>query len=473
MLARLSDRLAAFFRATAPDPFVIAVLLTLATIGLALARTDAALPEILRAWAGMGAGDPTRLTGSGVWSLLGFAMQMCLVLVTGHVLASSAPVAWALSRLAALPRSGAQGAALVAGVSVALGSLHWGLGLIGGAFAARRVGQSLASRGIAAHYPLLAACGYLCMMIWHGGFSGTAPLSASTRAGLVTSLGASAAESIDPIPLSRTLFGTLNLVVTGGLIVIVPLLAALLHPRAGAAVQGVERFAPERPPAAPPANADDRPGLIPRVLENTPAVNIVLAAMIGWWAWRYYLPGAGQRSGIHSLSLDALNLTMLMLGLLLHATPRRFIAAVEDAAGGCAGIIIQFPLYAGIMGIMRDTGLAADLADSIAASSTAATLPLFTFLAAGVVNLFVPSGGGQWAIQGPIALDAARSLGVPPERMVMAIAYGDQITNMLQPFWALPLLAITGVKARDIIGYTALVMIAGMLWIGVWLVVLG
>lgn len=157
-------------------------------------------------------------------------------------------------------------------------------------------------------------------------------------------------------------------------------------------------------------------------------------------------------------------MTMLMLGLLLHGTPRRYVRAVEQAASGCAGIILQFPLYAGIMGLMAGSGLTAQMASAIADTSSPTTLPLFTFVSAGVVNLFVPSGGGQWAVQGPIAMHAAADAGVNPAKMVMAVAYGDQLTNMLQPFWALPLLAITGVKARDIVGYTAIVMVVAAAW---------
>jgi short-chain fatty acids transporter len=154
-----------------------------------------------------------------------------------------------------------------------------------------------------------------------------------------------------------------------------------------------------------------------------------------------------------------------MLGLALHGTPARYVRAVDDAARGCAGIILQFPLYAGIMGMMHQSGLTAQIAAGLSAQASATTLPLYTFASAGVVNLFIPSGGGQWGVQGPIAVQAALEAGVEPAKMVMAVAYGDQLTNMLQPFWALPLLAITGVRARDIVGYTAVLMILAGLWL--------
>ncbi len=146
-----------------------------------------------------------------------------------------------------------------------------------------------------------------------------------------------------------------------------------------------------------------------------------------------------------------------------------YVRAVEKAAAGTAGIILQFPLYAGIMGIMAATGLTAQFAVSLAGLGDGGLLTLTTFFSAAVVNIFVPSGGGQWAIQGPIAVRAALDAGLDPARMVMAVAYGDQLTNMLQPFWALPLLAITRVAARDIVGYTAVAMIVGAIWIAVGL----
>jgi short-chain fatty acids transporter len=312
--------------------------------------------------------------------------------------------------------------------------------------------------------------------VWHGGLSGSAPLTVTTLKDIQGTLGPAASLLPEPIPLSRTIFSPMNLVITGGLLLLVPVVMGMMARRVDsargpdAAPAGTSDPSPRLPvpsPAPDPAAHADRPGWFPRLLENTPIVNLLLAAFIGAWAWRYYWPAEGP-SGVRTLGLDAVNLTMLMAGLLLHGTPRRFLAAVDEAARGCGGIIVQFPLYAGIMGMMVSSGLAKVIAEGIAGAATPGTLPFLTFLAACVVNFFVPSGGGQWAVQGPIALDAARSLGVDPARVVLAVAYGDQLTNMLQPFWALPLLAITGAKARDIVGYTAVAMTVGGAWIGAW-----
>jgi short-chain fatty acids transporter len=461
MLSRIGDRIARLFRASAPDPFVLAVALTALTLILALAigrQSDGSRWGILDI-AGFWSAD------AGVWAFLKFSMQMCLILVTGHALASSPPMARAIDALARLPRTGAQACFLVALVAATLGVLNWGLGLIAGALIAREVGRSLDRRGIRAHYPIIAASGYVGIMVWHGGFSGTAPLKMTTMPDAIDILGVDLATSIGVVPLTRTILAPLNLVVTGGLVALACVVMALLHPRrenTGAAFEPFSAFHPDPAPSTP-RGAEDK-GALPRLLEDTPIVSVFLIALIALWAWRFYFPSGGP-SGITSLSPNTVNLTMLMLGLAFHGTPMRYAEAVGDAATGCAGIILQFPLYAGIMGMMSASGLTDQLATAIAGSGGATALPVYTFLSAGVINIFIPSGGGQWGVQGPIAMQSALDAGVAPARMVMAVAYGDQLTNMLQPFWALPLLAITGVRARDIVGYTAVLMVLATVWV--------
>ncbi len=452
MLAALGQRISAAFKATAPDPFVLAILLTALTFFLVLGRTDSSPTDIVAYWS-----NPD----TGVWRFLGFSMQMCLILVTGHALAASPPAQRLLATLSNLPKTPAQGAALVALVAATLGVLNWGLGLVGGALIARDVGRALQKQNIRAHYPLLAASGYVGLLVWHGGFSGTAPLKVTTAAELADIL--PPGIQLAPIPITQTILSPLNLVATGGLIILFPLVMALLTPNKEADREPITDFIPETKPTTP--QPESNKPFLPRLLEDTPIVTILLVALIGAWAVSYYFPGRDTPSGVLSLTPNTVNLTMLMLGLALHATPARYVRAVDDAARGCAGIMLQFPLYAGIMGMMHQSGLTQQLAVSLSQNANATTLPIYTFLSAGIVNLFIPSGGGQWGVQGPIAVQAALDAGVPVPKMVMAVAYGDQLTNMLQPFWALPLLAITGVKARDIVGYTAVVMILAGAWL--------
>ncbi len=451
MLAALGERISAGFRATAPDPFVLAVLLTAATFLLVLGLTDSGASDIVGYWS-----DPN----AGVWRFLGFSMQMCLILVTGHALAASPPVRRVLAAASGLPKSPAQGAALVAFVAAALGVLNWGLGLVGGALLARDVGRSLEARGVRAHYPLLAASGYVGLLVWHGGFSGTAPLKVTNDAEIADIL--PAGLNLAPIDLTQTVLSPMNLVATGGLLIIAPLVMALMTPKSEDAREPASAFGVND---EEPVRESGGKAALPRLLEDTPIVTVILVALIGAWALGYYFPGGDEPSGARSLTPNTVNLTMLMLGLILHGTPARYARAVEDAARGCAGIMLQFPLYAGIMGMMHESGLTARLAQALSEGASETTLPLYTFVSAGIVNLFIPSGGGQWGVQGPIAVEAALASGVPVPKMVMAVAYGDQLTNMLQPFWALPLLAITGARARDIVGYTAVLMVIAGAWL--------
>ena len=175
--------------------------------------------------------------------------------------------------------------------------------------------------------------------------------------------------------------------------------------------------------------------------------------------------------GSITLSLNVVNLIFLTLGIIFHGTPISYVNAITDAAKSAGGIILQFPFYAGIMGIMTATGptgqsLAGAISDFFVNISNQTTFPLFTFLSAGIVNFFVPSGGGQWAVQAPIVMPAGNALGVSPAVSAMAIAWGDAWTNMLQPFWALPALGIAGLGARDIMGYCAIVLIVTGIIIG-------
>ncbi len=156
-----------------------------------------------------------------------------------------------------------------------------------------------------------------------------------------------------------------------------------------------------------------------------------------------------------------INLLLFSLAIIFHKNVFSFLKAIDKAIGGASGILIQFPLYFGIMGIMRSSGLVTDISGFFVEISNETTYPIFTFLSAGLVNIFVPSGGGQWAVQGPIIVQAASDLGISLPKSIMALAYGDQLTNMLQPFWALPLLGITGLKAKEILPYTLFLMVIG------------
>ena len=457
MIARLGLLISGVFRRIMPDPFVLAVLLTFLVAALALVLTPTSPGAVISSWA----------SDAGFWSLLKFAMQMALILVTGHAVASSPPVARLLRRLADRPSTQRGAVALVTVLACATGMINWGLGLIVGAVAAREVGLAMRRKGVPTHYPLLCASGYLGLMIFHGGLSASAPLKVTRAKEIADIFGPGA--PIGPMSLDTTLLSPLNLFVTGGLLLLLPLLMVALAPTDASRIVEAPPPRPVVPAATEPVDGFDEPkprGI--RLLEDTPLVSFLFALLIAAWAWRFYFPADGP-SGARELTPDSLNLTMLLAGLLLHRTPANYVRAIDEAAAGCSGIILQFPIYAGIMGIMHASGLTALLSNAFASIGTAATLPLTTFYSACVVGLLVPSGGAQWAVQGPIAMHAAVQAGVPPQGMVMAIAYGDELANMLQPFWALPLLAITGVRARDVVGYTAIAMGLGLVWASIGL----
>ncbi len=478
MVSRLGLLLSRTIGRFMPDPFLLAILLSIVAAVLAVTLGNSgpdAGPtpglELLASW-----------WSKGVWGLLAFAMQMCLILVTGSAIAESPIVARGIARVAAWPGSLPQAAAVVAAVAIVAGLVNWGLGLVVGALMARETARSLVARGIHCHYPLLAACGYLSMLVWHGGFSGSAPLSMTTAEGAAKVIPASVLAAMPEggaVPLSQTLLSPLNLFVTGGLLLGLPLLMALLAPRSSRECLAPQElgidFGSERTPprrgrgsaaAARSVSDEDSPGGDFAFLPVALAILLGAAFVGGFLQW-------ALRDGIARLGLDQVNALMLGAGLLLHGSALSYARAVERAAKGCAGIILQFPLYAGILGILRESGLLATFAEQAAEFAGPHTLAAWTMLSAGLVNLFVPSGGGQWAVQGPVALAAGAEAGVAPGTMTMAVAYGDELTNMLQPFWALPLLAITGVKARDLVGYTAIAMVVAAVWMLIGLYALG
>ncbi len=454
MISRLGLVICRGFQRTAPDPFVIAIFLTLLTAVLALAfgtfaPGESRLGVLLDAWR----------ADSGLWKFLAFGMQMCLILVTGHALASSRPVRAVIDALAGLPRNTAQGAGLVALVACVAGLLNWGLGIIVGALLAREVGLMLKGKGVAAHYPLICAAGYMGLLVWHGGLSGSAPLSMTTAQGAAKVLPAAYIDQLAEggVPLGETLFSGLNLFVTAGLIVGVPILLLLMAPDREDQMRTIDDF--DVPASDGNAGVPDEMAVLPDRIDQSWIVAWLLALPLLLAVGRY-----AQVTGLKRVGLNEINAVMLALGLIFHGSPRAYMRAVTEGARGCAGIIIQFPLYAGIMAMMVASGLVRLLAEGFASIGNETTIPLLSFLSAGVVNLFVPSGGGQWGIQGPVALETGFEAGIAPGKMIMAVSYGDELTNMLQPFWALPLLGITGCKARDIVGYTAIVMVFAGLW---------
>lgn len=432
MLATVSKRLADVAQRVVPDPFVIAIGLTLvaALLGLLL-MPEPDLGVLADGWY-------ARLVAPGT---LTFTYQMALMLVAGTTLARAPLVERALARLARVPTTTRAAAALTGLVAIAGSLLNWGFGLVAGAVLAREIGRRAQQDGRPLDYPLVAAAGYTGLMVWHGGFSGSAPLKVQAGGPPVGA----------PIPLEQTILSPLNLALSAALLVVVPW--GLWHMAGTARERAV--VVPAREPLA---GEPERHPVAGAVLA---LVVIVLGALA--------LSRVFARDGVlGGLGIDVVNLLLVLAGLILFGTPLRYGRAFLASVGEAGGILLQFPFYFGILGLLEAAGGVSWLAErSVEASRALAALGLplgfafdmVTFLSAGLVNLFVPSGGGQWAVQGTILVEAAQRLELPISRAVMALAYGDEWTNMLQPFWALALLGITGLRARDILGYTLTVML--------------
>ncbi|GAB5398736.1 MAG: short-chain fatty acid transporter [Aureisphaera sp.] len=446
------------FKRFLPSPFAIAIILTVVTMLLAWIFTTAPEGEngflaVLSYWE------------SGVWSngLLVFAYQMMLILVLGHILVLSKPMNALIQGLTNFVTNTANAVVLVSTTTMLVSFFNWGLGLIFGAILARKVAESAQNRGFKINYPLVGASGYVGLMIWHGGMSGSAPSKVSERGHLASFMNqmdpSLQAQLPDLIPYSETIFSGSNLFLFAILLILVPLFLSFLAKRLPATETNLPVYKAWTPEGKSFKGAER--------IDYSKWVGIVFGAIVLVAFFYQYFDNLTR----YIITPNMLNLFMLGLALMLHGSFASFLNAVEEAIKGASGILIQFPLYFGIMGIMSGSGMVGQISDFFVSIANATTLPLFTFFSAGLVNIFVPSGGGQWAVQGPIVVESALKLGVPLNKAVMALAYGDQITNMLQPFWALPLLGITKLKAKEILPYTLLLMLLGsaVFLLGLWL----
>lgn len=437
------------FRRFLPSPFTIAVLLSLFTIFLGMLFAE--VPEDENALF-----FTLKLWERGIWNtgLLVFAYQMMLILVLGHVLVLSGPMKLLIEKITRFATNSANAAVLVLVPTLFIAFFNWGLGLIFGALLARKVGEHAQANKIAINYPLIGACGYAGLMVWHGGISGSAPLKVSEQGHLADLMtGYSNASILEQLPAlistAETVFNPSNLIIFLVVVLCCAFTARYLGKNTATAPTHllIQTSRAENKKQTKGAERLDRSPILSSIF----ALLIMLAFLV------QYLPFLKQLN----LTPNLLNFFMLGLAIILHGNFHKFLAAVEQAISDVSGILIQFPLYFGIMGIMTGSGMISTISDFFVSVSNETTLPLFTFLSAGIVNIFVPSGGGQWAVQGPLVLESALALNVPLNKAVMALAYGDQLTNMLQPFWALPLLGITKLKANEILPYTVLFMFVG------------
>ena len=438
-----------------PSPFSIALLLTLFTIFLALIWPSQSLSEnqnwldkftnILNSW------------NDGLWNVKGlsFAIQMMLMLLLGHVLALSSPVNNAINQLLPFCSSNARSALIITFFTLVLSWFNWGLGLVFGAVFCKKIMDYAAKSSIGLNHGLIGACGYSGLMIWHGGISGSSLVKISERGHLIDLAPESVKSSVpELIDFSKTVFSNMNIAVTLCLLIALPITMYLLGKKTKVIVPSAIML---------PEKHQQKSTLIGlEKFDHSRFVGLGIGFFILLFC-SYLAISHPFTSSFQFINPNYLNLTLLGLALIFHGKIHAFLKAIEKAIGGTAGILIQFPLYFGIMGIVSETGIISDLAAYFQSIATNYTYPIFTFISAGMVNFFVPSGGGQWYIQGPLIIQSAIEMGIPLNKSIMAMVYGDQLTNMMQPFWALPLLGITGLKAKDILPYTLIMMVVGFI----------
>ncbi len=414
-----------------PDAFVFAIILTLIVFLSGISFEQQNFNQMVGYW------------GNGVWKLLAFSMQMVFILVAGHVLANTPLIKKFLTTIAKLADTPIKAIFITSLVASSASWFNWGFGLVVGALIAKEI----AKRNSNVSFPLLVATAYSGFILWHAGLSGSIPLKIASPED--DALGA-LLNNI-PIPVTDTIFSTPVLLIVALLFISMPVLFILMAPKfsADTKLQAVTE--------AEPTIKKSQDNLTPaQKLEQSSVLTLLLAAIILVYLVNHFIDGG-------SLSLNIINLILFCLGLILHGNPGNYLKAVDQSISCVAGIVLQFPLYAGIMGMITSSGLAVTISEWFVNISSPTTFPLYTFLSAGIVNFFVPSGGGQWALQAPIVIPAAQSLGVPLNQAAMAVAFGDAWTNLIQPFWALPLLGIAGLKIKDIMGYCTV----ALLWSGI------
>lgn len=463
MLRALSRPLVRVAERWIPDALFFAIALSVVVAALAFALTDVGPGELILGW------------GDGLAGLLAFMTQIALVLLLGYTLAHTPAVQRLLRRVADLPKSPRAAYGFVAFVAAVAGLLSWGLGLIVGGVMAVEVARAAKRRGVRLHYPLLVAAGYSGYVLWHMGYSGSGPLAAATPGGIYEDLPGGLVD------ISRTTFAPWNLMaiavglvlVTGVMMLLAPkgddsvveapssLFETQEHERGSRPSGPGARRASQRPAKGRDATADDAAGPPTPAdrLDTARVVTLTLGIFLGLFLVTHF----GTRG--FELTLDIVNWSFLCLILLLVANIRHFMALVTEGSGTVGGVLVQYPLYAGIIGMMTVSGLVGVFSDFFVDIASPGTLGVWAFLSAGLLNMFIPSGGGQFAVQAPIFAQSASELGVDQAVVIMAIAYGDQWTNMIQPFWAVPLLAVAGLKVRDILGYTTVtLLVSGVLF---------
>ena len=435
------DKVTAFFTRVMhrylPEALQIAMILTIIAIILSVTVQGTGVFETITYW------------GDGFWNLLEFTMQLSIILLTGYVLAQTPTVDNLLNKIVGkikTPTMAIIVTTLIAGIATLI---NWGVGLVIGAIIARKM--ALRVKGI--HYPLIIAAGYSGFSLYGSGISGSIPIILATPGHFLE-------EQIGVIPLADTIFSLPMILTTVAILVTLPLFNALLQPKKKEDIIEINEQPAQAEIAATTATIvttteEDVKTFAERINDSKLlGIGIGVIGMI--YAVSYFVQGG-------PLNLDILNIIMLSSGFALMGSPARYFETALEGIKSIAGMVLQFPFYAGIIGILTVSGLGSTVASWFVNFSTTQSLPFWSLISAYFLNLLVPSGGGQWAIQGPVMIEAAQALNTPVVITAMSVQLGDAWNNMIQPFLLLPVLAISGLKLKHIMGYLVLIMF----WIGI------
>jgi len=431
---RILQWLVRFFLRWLPDSFVVALLLTLLTFVLSITVADQTPSQCLDAW------------GSNLWHLLAFTNQITLTLLLGYALANTPPVHSLLVRSARIVRGPTSAYVAACWITGLCALISWGLALIASGICSRAIGEHCRREGIAIHYPLLAAASFSGFVIWHQGLSSSIGLAVATPGHFLE-------DQIGLLSMSETLFTTWNASVIAVVLLTLPFLMSRLHPSNDEEVDPMPASmmtgdAPE------PTQEETENGPTPAErLEDSRALGWVIVLLGGLFLCRHFFVLD------QGLTLDVFNLSFLMLGLALAGSPIRYVRIIVEGGRVAVPFLLQYPFYAGIAGLMAESGLAEMLVQQFVQISTPDTLPLFGFLSAGVLNMFVTSGGGQWALQGPIMTSAALEIGADIPRTTMSVVLGDQWTNIIHPLTMVPIVMISQVPLRRMMAYCVIAVV--------------
>lgn len=414
-----------------PDAFTVALIFLVAMFGVGMIVGGQSFPQMLTHWS------------SGFFGMLPFTLQMIMVMFTGHALANSSAIKRGLRGLARIPKNNTQAVMLLFTVTFALCYFNWGLGLVGGAIIAKEIAR--VHKGM--HFPLLVAVAYGANNTLLGLSSGI-PLTIATPGHFLE-------ETMGVVPLTESLFAPWNLIITVVSFAVCFIIYTAMAPRKpGDEIIEVDPHLFDDELLEETTKKPKSEMTVSEKINNSRILTYIVVA-IGLCYFVYYVMNNGL-----NLNIETVIILFYVLGMAAYGTPAGYARAVKESMVSCYGIAMQFPIYASIMGMMRDSGVTENIADWFISISTAETFPLFTFLSAGLINFLVPGGGSQWAVQGPFMIPAGLELGVEPAKVAISLAWGDVWTNLLQPFWALPVLAVAKLEIKDVMGYCAVVAIA-------------